>query len=81
MLRPADDRATRDCWRRMSHESFSTRPASPAWPTTGGTGTPRVVPITWFHWNGHEFVVCSPPKAPKLKALVSGSQVALTIDS
>jgi hypothetical protein len=43
-------------------------------------GTPRVVPI-WFHWNGREFVVSSPPKAPKLKALESGAKVALTIDS
>ena len=42
-------------------------------------GTPRVVPI-WFHWDGQEFVVSSPPKAPKLKALETGSKVALTID-
>ena len=31
-------------------------------------GSPRVVPI-WFHWNGSEIVMASPPKAPKLKAL------------
>jgi len=31
-------------------------------------GTPRVVPI-WFHWNGREIVMATPPKAPKLKAL------------
>ena len=43
-------------------------------------GTPRVVPI-WFHWNGREIVVVSPPKAPKLKAIRDGSPVALTIDS
>ena len=42
-------------------------------------GTPRVVPI-WFHWDGREFVVSSPPLAPKLKALETGSKVALTID-
>lgn len=42
-------------------------------------GTPRVVPI-WFHWNGREFVVSSPPAAPKLQVLDSGSKVALTID-
>jgi len=42
-------------------------------------GTPRVIPI-WFHWNGHEFVLASPPKAPKLKALVRNPKVALTID-
>jgi nitroimidazol reductase NimA-like FMN-containing flavoprotein (pyridoxamine 5'-phosphate oxidase superfamily) len=43
-------------------------------------GSPRVVPI-WFHWNGSELVVCSPPKAPKLKALQQNSAVSVTIDS
>jgi hypothetical protein len=42
-------------------------------------GTPRVVPI-WFHWNGSEFVIGTPPKAPKLKALAKNSKVAITID-
>ena len=42
-------------------------------------GTPRVVPI-WFHWNGHEFVMATPPKAPKLKSLAKNPKVALTID-
>ena len=42
-------------------------------------GTPRVVPI-WFHWNGREFVMATPPKAPKLKALARNPKVALTID-
>lgn len=42
-------------------------------------GTPRVVPI-WFHWNGHEIVMASPPKAPKLKALAKNAKVSLTID-
>jgi len=42
-------------------------------------GTPRVVPV-WFHWNGQEFVIATPPKAPKLKALRMNSKVALTID-
>src|SRR5579862_6581466 len=42
-------------------------------------GTPRVVPI-WFHWDGEEFVLASPPKAPKLKALAVNPKVALTID-
>jgi hypothetical protein len=41
--------------------------------------TPRVVPI-WFHWNGHEIVMASPPKAPKLKALAANPKVSLTID-
>jgi hypothetical protein len=42
-------------------------------------GTPRVVPI-WFHWDGKEFVLASPPRAPKLKALARNPKVALTID-
>ena len=42
-------------------------------------GTPRVVPI-WFHWTGREFVLGTPPKAPKLKALAKNPKVALTID-
>ena len=42
-------------------------------------GTPRVIPI-WFHWNGREFVLGTPPKAPKLKALKKNPKVALTID-
>jgi len=42
-------------------------------------GTPRVVPI-WFHWNGREVVMASPPKAPKLKALAGNPKVSLTID-
>src|SRR3984957_16463447 len=43
-------------------------------------GSPRVVPI-WFHWNGQEIVMASPPKAPKLKALAKNPKVALTIDN
>lgn len=42
-------------------------------------GTPRVIPI-WFHWDGEEFVMASPPKAPKLKALRKNPKVSLTID-
>ena len=42
-------------------------------------GTPRVVPV-WFHWNGSEFVIATPPRAPKLKALKVNPKVALTID-
>src|SRR5215469_6866856 len=55
----------------------STIPARLAYTWTDGT--PRVVPI-WFHWTGEQFVIGSPPKAPKLKALAADSQVALTID-
>ena len=42
-------------------------------------GTPRVVPI-WFHWNGDQFILGSPEKAPKLKALAADPRVALSID-
>ena len=42
-------------------------------------GSPRVVPV-WFHWSGSEFVIGTPTKAPKLKALRINSKVALTID-
>lgn len=42
-------------------------------------GTPRVIPI-WFHWNGRDIVMASPPKAPKLKALAKNPKVSLTID-
>jgi Pyridoxamine 5'-phosphate oxidase len=43
-------------------------------------GSPRVVPI-WFHWNGKEIVMASPPKAPKLKALAKNPKVSITIDN
>src|SRR5882724_11874593 len=42
-------------------------------------GTPRVVPI-WFHWNGKEIVLGTPPTAPKVQALSRNAKVALTID-
>jgi nitroimidazol reductase NimA-like FMN-containing flavoprotein (pyridoxamine 5'-phosphate oxidase superfamily) len=42
-------------------------------------GTPRVIPI-WFHWNGEEFVMATPPRAPKLKALAKNPKVSFTID-
>jgi hypothetical protein len=43
-------------------------------------GTPRVVPI-WFYWDGKEIVLGTPAKAPKVRALSSGAQVALSIDA
>ena len=43
-------------------------------------GTPRVVPI-WFHWNGNQIVLGTPPKAPKVQALSQNPRVALSIDS
>jgi hypothetical protein len=56
----------------------STVPARLAYNWTDGT--PRVVPI-WFHWDGKEIVMGTPPGAPKLKALGRSSKVAVTIDS
>lgn len=56
----------------------STLPARLAY--TWSDGTPRLVPI-WFHWNGTELVLSSPPDAPKFKVLRDGDKVALTIDS
>jgi len=55
----------------------STIPARLAYVWTDGT--PRVVPI-WFHWTGSDFVLGTPPKAPKIKALTQNPKVALTID-
>ena len=55
----------------------STIPARLAYIATDGS--PRVIPI-WFHWNGKEFVMGTPPKAPKLKALAKNPRVSLTID-
>jgi hypothetical protein len=55
----------------------STIPARLAYVWTDGT--PRVIPI-WFHWNGQQFVMGTPSKAPKLKALAKNPKVALTID-
>src|SRR5262249_29434628 len=34
-----------------------------------------------FHWNGAEFVICTVPHSPKVKALASNPHVALTIDT
>jgi Pyridoxamine 5'-phosphate oxidase len=42
--------------------------------------TPRVVPI-WFHWDGEEIVMGTPPRAPKLNALHDSDRVAVTIDA
>ncbi|MGH2614544.1 MAG: pyridoxamine 5'-phosphate oxidase family protein [Thermomicrobiales bacterium] len=42
-------------------------------------GTARVVPI-WFHWDGHDVVMGSPPDAPKIAAIAQNPRVAVTID-
>ena len=55
----------------------STIPARLAY--TWPDGSPRVVPIC-FHWTGEAFVLGTPPKEPKLRALARDPRVALTID-
>ena len=42
-------------------------------------GTPRVIPIG-FHWTGTEFVISTAPISPKVAALKSHPDVALSID-
>ena len=42
-------------------------------------GTPRVMPI-WFAWENGEVVFCSVAVALKLKSVVDGAKVAITID-
>ena len=42
-------------------------------------GTPRVLPI-WFHWDGRQLVMGTPPNAAKLTALTQNPKVAVTID-
>jgi hypothetical protein len=46
----------------------------------GHDGFPRVIPIG-FYWNGERSVVCTAPTSPKVRALSSRPQVALTIDT
>jgi general stress protein 26 len=45
----------------------------------GIDGAPRVIPI-WFHWNGREVIMGTPPNTPKVKALRKNPKVAITID-
>jgi Pyridoxamine 5'-phosphate oxidase len=47
---------------------------------TSRDGSPRVVPLG-FHWNGEQFVICTVPGSPKVRALAARPQVALTIDT
>jgi nitroimidazol reductase NimA-like FMN-containing flavoprotein (pyridoxamine 5'-phosphate oxidase superfamily) len=46
----------------------------------GPDGFPRVIPIG-FYWNGDRIVVCTATTAPKVAALSSRPNVAMTIDS
>jgi len=47
---------------------------------TARDGTPRAVPLG-VHWNGAEFVICTVPRSPKVRALSANPAVALTIDT
>jgi hypothetical protein len=47
---------------------------------SGHDGLPRVIPVG-FHWNGERIVVCTAPTSPKVRALSSRPNVALTIDT
>jgi nitroimidazol reductase NimA-like FMN-containing flavoprotein (pyridoxamine 5'-phosphate oxidase superfamily) len=47
---------------------------------TGLDGFPRVIPIG-FYWTGEHIVVSTAPTSPKVRALRSRPEVALTIDS
>ncbi|MFC5380169.1 pyridoxamine 5'-phosphate oxidase family protein [Aquipuribacter nitratireducens] len=55
----------------------SRQPARVAY--TWHDGTPRVVPV-WFHWDGTQIVVGTPPAAPKVRALQEHPSVSVTID-
>jgi hypothetical protein len=46
----------------------------------GHDGFPRVIPIG-FYWTGECIVVCTAPTSPKVWALSSSPEVALTIDT
>jgi hypothetical protein len=47
---------------------------------TASDGSPRVVPLG-FHWNGEQYIVCTIPDSPKVRALAANPHVALTIDT
>lgn len=46
---------------------------------TGPDGHPRAIPIGFF-WNGNQIVVCTATTSPKVRAMTSRPNVALTID-
>ncbi|MBV9582973.1 MAG: pyridoxamine 5'-phosphate oxidase family protein [Chloroflexi bacterium] len=47
---------------------------------TARDGTPRVVPLG-FYWDGAQFIICTVPRSPKVRALSVNPGVALTIDT
>jgi nitroimidazol reductase NimA-like FMN-containing flavoprotein (pyridoxamine 5'-phosphate oxidase superfamily) len=46
----------------------------------GHDGFPRVIPVG-FYWTGERIVVSTAPSSPKVRALSSRPEVALTIDT
>jgi nitroimidazol reductase NimA-like FMN-containing flavoprotein (pyridoxamine 5'-phosphate oxidase superfamily) len=46
----------------------------------GPDGLPRAIPIG-FHWDGEHIVICTATTAPKVRALSSRPEVAVTIDA
>ena len=46
----------------------------------GLDGSPWVIPIG-FHWDGEQIVICTATTAPKVRAISSRPQVAVTIDA
>jgi len=63
----------------LAQELMGSRiPARVAYTTVDGS--PRVVPLA-FLWNGEQFVICTIPGSPKVRALAAHRQVALTIDT
>jgi nitroimidazol reductase NimA-like FMN-containing flavoprotein (pyridoxamine 5'-phosphate oxidase superfamily) len=46
----------------------------------GHDGFPRVIPVQ-FYWTGERIVVSTAPTSPKIRALSSRPDVALTIDT
>jgi hypothetical protein len=63
----------------LAHELMGSRvPARVAYISLDGS--PRAVPLG-FHWNGEQFVICTIPGSPKVRALAAHPHVALTIDT
>jgi hypothetical protein len=46
----------------------------------GLDGFPRAIPIGYL-WTNGQFVICTPPNAPKVQALKANPKVALTVDT
>jgi hypothetical protein len=57
---------------------WSNIPARLAYTTSDGS--PRVIPIG-FHWTGAEFIICTVPDSPKVRALSRNPHVAMTVDT